>query len=316
MPCLLQADRAVIQVLHCAFIMTDSPINLPPKDGNFNPQISHTPPHIRIDIEDLDKIFSSRLSATGIKLFLLIAKLDRYGDQGVRIQTAFFRKQLGKNGKLLSKSTFYEEKSKLQKLELVDFSETDVKVRNCTGYKAPERFDRRENASTTKAKSESSLTKQTRTEIANSRQSKADLRKASPDSKFEETNGQSLEPLPDKDSTTLKKFKEANQNLSQMRTLSEQERDERLLEFIVSQNPEAKNPRAYARTCLDTDRNYWEQEFGSSAAAINWSVHPLREAYLSALKTNGRSWIGTCTEPIEKQQCLAFLKWAQGEGLL
>jgi hypothetical protein len=148
--------------LYRSSIMTDSPTHLRFLDSSSTPRDSQeTPAYIRIDLEDVEKIINSDLSAVGIKLFLLTAALDRYGDQGVRVQAAFLRKRLGRHGKLLSKSTYYEEKAKLQTLELVDFSETDVKIRNCAGYKAPERLQRTSDTTTTEAKTEPSSEKRT-----------------------------------------------------------------------------------------------------------------------------------------------------------
>jgi hypothetical protein len=77
--------------------------------------------------------------------------------------------------------------------------------------------------------------------------------------------------------------------------------DQELMKFIEKQNPNVRNPKAYARACLKNDRDYWLEEYRKSAER-RWQADHAWQAYENP--SAYQKWNSPPEQPIDREKVL------------
>jgi len=219
-----------------------------------------------------------KLTESEKDVLIYLRTLDPFGDRSLSLSVRGIAKELEYNPSSVSRAL-----KRLDQLGLIDIELIKVKVsikslgsQNTSGSVAP-------------TQQLNELLRGQEAECVDAFES------ASTHSQMRPRNSDSPEPLPQAESGTPHTLK----TLKTLKTLSEEpikserenlesslnqpsQEDEPLIEWIGKQNKTARNPRAYALKCLNTDRQFWD------------------EAYRQSQKSKERAIVPAAARPVEK----------------
>lgn len=211
--------------------MTDSPAEAQPCGTG-------TSRHYQLTPDVAKELRSLRLSAAEWRLWSYLVTLDPFGN---RFQELPKVNEIIKECRM-SNATFYRALATFEQHQLFDVQPLRVAFRNLRGQRIVSRM--RQNSHSC----EKILMDET--EFSSVRLDSHSC------------ENRSLEPSQHKGPTSLQIYSERS-DLSQIPPPAPEprEREEALLQFVAAQNRDVRSPRAYAKQCIQGDRQYWEGEF-------------------------------------------------------